>query len=243
MKASAPNRADAGYVRSRTENGSAWELDCHHSWGVGLFSVDSNGGVCDRGALMDPLEGGHTYMLEQLGAQRVTSIEANSRAYLKCLIAGELLRLQRVDFLFGDFIAYLRSTDERYDAVIASGVLYHMQNPVELIELLSNVTDRIFLWTHYFDREVAAAKEELAAKFSDSYAAEYKGFRHTLQRYHYGEALGWQGFCGGATGFTHWLSREDILACIEHFGFNDIRIKFDHLDHPNGPALALVAMR
>ncbi len=78
---------------------------------------------------------------------------------------------------------------------------------------------------------------------ADSYAAEYKGFRHTLQRYHYGEALGWQGFCGGATGFTHWLSREDLLACIEHFGFYDIRIEFDHPDHPNGPALGLVAMR
>ena len=42
---------------------------------------------------LGPLEGGHSYMFEQLGAKEITAIEANSRAFLKCLIIEELLNL------------------------------------------------------------------------------------------------------------------------------------------------------
>ncbi len=39
---------------------------------------------------LGPLEGGHTYMLDRAGAD-VVAIEANQRAYLKCLITKEVL--------------------------------------------------------------------------------------------------------------------------------------------------------
>ena len=45
------------------------------------------GGLSGKSVLeLGPLEGGHTYMLEQLGATDITSVEANARAFLKCLI-------------------------------------------------------------------------------------------------------------------------------------------------------------
>src|SRR5215213_6466535 len=50
---------------------------------------------------LGPCEGQHSYMLEQWGAASITSIEANTRAYLKCLIVKEVLGLQRVHFLCG----------------------------------------------------------------------------------------------------------------------------------------------
>ena len=42
---------------------------------------------------LGPLEGAHTYRLEQLGAERILAIEANVEAYLKCLIVKEILGL------------------------------------------------------------------------------------------------------------------------------------------------------
>src|SRR5262245_46615088 len=49
------------------------------------------GGVQGRTALeLGPLEGGHAYMLEQLGASDVTAVEGNTRAFLKCLVVKEL---------------------------------------------------------------------------------------------------------------------------------------------------------
>jgi hypothetical protein len=35
----------------------------------------------------------------------------------------------------------------------------------------------------------------------------------------------------------------DILACLRHLGWTDIRVNFEVPDHPNGPCFAVVAMR
>jgi hypothetical protein len=48
---------------------------------------------------LGPLEAGHTYMLERLGAASILAIEANTRAFLKCLIVKELFDLRRARFL------------------------------------------------------------------------------------------------------------------------------------------------
>src|SRR5205085_12295967 len=61
------------------------------------------------------------------------------------------LGLKRSEFLLGDFALYLQSCRERFDMVFASGVLYHMEDPLALIRDIARVTDRCFIWTHYFD--------------------------------------------------------------------------------------------
>src|SRR5262249_23696034 len=51
------------------------------------WGVERLGGVTDRRVIeLGPLEGGHTWMLEQLGAAEVVAIEASDRAFLKCLL-------------------------------------------------------------------------------------------------------------------------------------------------------------
>ncbi len=52
---------------------------------------------------LGPLEGAHTYMLEQAGCASITSIEGSPRAYLKCLVLKEILGLQRVAFFVRRF--------------------------------------------------------------------------------------------------------------------------------------------
>lgn len=210
-----------------------------------LWAAEQLGGVKDKNVLeLGPLEAGHTYMLERLGAASILSIEANTRAYLKCLIVKEMLELRRANFLCGDFVHYLRNNNDKFDMVIASGVLYHMKNPVELIALLSKVTDKFFIWTHYYDLEIISKNTFIPEnKFGDSTTFEYKGFRHELHRYEYDKALDSLGFCGGSDQFSNWMTREDILACVKHFGFDDIQVGFDHQEHPNGPAFCLSAIR
>jgi len=202
------------------------------------------GGIKGMNVLeLGPLEAGHTYMLEQFGAASIVSIEANTRAYLKCLVIKELLQLKRASFLCGDFIEYLRNNKTRFDLCVASGVLYHMRNPVELIQLASAVSNRLFLWTHYYAPEVILKNPTLAHKFPGSLPAEYADVRHTLYRYEYESALNFQIFCGGSASYSYWLSREDILICLKRFGFTELQINFDHPDHPNGPSFAVMATR
>lgn len=208
------------------------------------WAVEQLGGVQGKNILeLGPLEAGHTFMLEKRGAASVTAIEANSRAYLKCLIVKEIFKLQKAQFLFGDCIEYLRNCTKKFDVCFASGILYHMINPVELLSLMAKVSDKIVIWTHYYNGEVLHSQPNLSPKFPGKEEAEFKGFKHTLYHQDYNASLDHSGFCGGSDTFSNWLSREDILSCLRFFGFNKIQINFEQVNHPHGPCFALVAMK
>jgi hypothetical protein len=193
---------------------------------------------------LGPLEGGHSYMLEKHGAESIIAIEANTHAYLRCLIAKELLGMQRVRFLSGDFIEYLKDPAcPRFDIGVASGVLYHMVNPVELISLLAkSCQTHLFIWTHYYDKAWGEEKK-LQRKFPFAQSANYADFSHTLIRQYYDSALNWTVFCGGSRPYSHWMYRDEIIQCLKYFDFSKIKINFDQPDHPNGPAFTLLASR
>ncbi len=63
------------------------------------------------------LELGHTYMLHQLGATRIDAFEANTRAFLKCLVVTQILYVDCTKSLLGDFAEYLRQSSKSYDWV------------------------------------------------------------------------------------------------------------------------------
>jgi hypothetical protein len=208
------------------------------------WGIDRLGGVAGRRVIeLGPLEGGHTWMLEQLGAAHITAVEASTRAFLKCLTVKELTGMERATFLCGDSVAYLRDTRERFDVAIASGILYHLVNPVELIALLADRCDRLYLWTAYYDEAQIAKRPKLAARFRGSSQATHAGFAHALYQYRYQTALFLPGFSGGSAPHSHWLTRDTILAACRHFGFTGIETAFEEPDHVNGPAFALVATR
>jgi Protein of unknown function (DUF1698) len=193
---------------------------------------------------LGPLEGGHTFQLSRAGAH-VTAIEGNTRAFLKCLVAKELLGMTSCRFLLGDFVRYLEAhQDEQFDLVLASGVLYHSTDPLHLLELIAGVTDRIALWTHYYDPAVVQGTPTVNHHFVHEPAtAEFRGRRLRLHRRDYLEALEWTGFCGGPDAHALWLERGDLLAVLDLLGFSDVRVGSDDPTHVNGPCLLLHAAR
>ena len=88
---------------------------------------------------LGPLEAGHSYMFQNMDANKVTAIEANKRALLKCLVIKELLQLDRVEFKLGDFNSYLKDSDTQYDLICASGVMYHLSDPLTFIEQIAMI--------------------------------------------------------------------------------------------------------
>lgn len=188
---------------------------------------------------LGPLEGGHAWMLEQAGIRSTTSVEANGRAFLKCLVVKQLFDLRRTRFLHGDFLEYLAGSSRCWQLGLASGVLYHMRDPMRLIALLVGRCRDLLVWTHYHDPERARSDPRLAATLGAPETVERHGFRHTLVPKHYGDTLGWAGFCGGSADWCAWMLREELLGAFEHVGFKVQAIAFDRRDHPNGAALAL----
>jgi len=209
------------------------------TWAEEVLGNFANKDILELG----PLEGGHSYMFQQGNARKVISIEANTRAFLKCLCIKEIFKLDKVDFKLGDFMSFLQEDDSKFDMVCASGVLYHMEEPIKLLELISNVSDKLFIWTHYYDEEVIRNRKDLDAKFSPASTFEYKGVSYTSSTQSYNESLGWAGFCGGPKPISNWLTRDSILKALEEFGFTDIQINFDDPNHQNGSAFALCAQK
>ena len=192
---------------------------------------------------LGPLEGGHTWQLERFGAADILALEANRRAFLKCLVVKELLGLRRARFQCVDFMAWLDTASERFDLCVASGVLYHLRRPVALLERVSRAADGLFLWTHYYDEALVRRNRALAFRFAKGVRSEEGGFAHTLYRREYGAGLFSRPSFGGNAAYSHWLSRADLLAAIAHFGWTSPEIAFEQTDHPNGPCLALLATR
>ena len=209
------------------------------TWAAGVLGGCAGKAVLDLG----PLEGGHSYMFEQMGAQEVVAIEGNVRAYLRCLVTKELLGMRRVSFQCGDFVSYLRAPGRRFDIVNASGILYHQRNPAELLALCCKTADAVIIWTQYFDPDVVASRAWLRRRFTRVESLEYEGFRYEGHRQDYRKTARLPWYCGGNAPYSHWMAREDLLSCLRFFGMTTVSVSFDEKDHQNGPAIAVVARR
>ena len=207
------------------------------------WGLERLGGVQGQRVLeLGPLEGSHSWLLASKGAASVTAVEANRRAYLKCLVMKEILGTDRVRVLLGDVNGYLaQAPDPRYDLAVASGVLYHMTDPVALLARLARAADRLYLLTTYYDQQVMDARPKLAARFRGSEMREVEGFRHRLHVHSYQAARFNPAYCGGPASASRWLSRDDLLGALRHVGFTDIEVGLDDPAHQNGPVLVLVA--
>ncbi|MEJ0095239.1 MAG: class I SAM-dependent methyltransferase [Methylocella sp.] len=183
---------------------------------------------------LGPLEGAHTYQMVKLGADSVLAIEANSEAFQKCLIVKEVLQILRSRFLLGDCLKFLQETSDPFDMIFCSGILYHMENPFELIKSMSKHTDRIFLWTHYYNPD-----EISKSRIPKSVACD--GIEVTFYEQAYGDTA-YGTFWGGNKPTASWLSKPGIERCFSHFGYK-LTIHEDNVGHINGPCVTATAIR
>lgn len=208
-------------------------------WVEGVFGGFENKQILELG----PLEGGHTYMMHQRNAAKITAIDANTRSYLKCLCVKEIFNLNRARFLLGDFNEYLDLCTDRFDIVVASGVLYHMMEPVKLIKKMSQVSDKVFIWTHYYDGPIIKSKRSLDNKFGAEFTIEDNGNVYNVTEHIYGDSLGWSGFCGGPNVKAIWLDKASLIKCLSDHGFTQIQENYEDLNHGSGPAICICASK
>lgn len=192
---------------------------------------------------LGPLEGGHSWMLEQAGAGSITAVEGNKTGYLKCLLVQKLLGMARTDFVLGDFNRLLAAADRRYDLLVASGVLYHLADPLRTLLDMMRVSDRIFIWSHFADADAMPPGDRRRRPMTGEVRhGEHEGERLT---YHVRSYLGTHrisAFCGGRESAAVWMESAEVVALLERRGYRVTRGPADP-DHPAGPALCLLAVR
>lgn len=184
---------------------------------------------------LGPLEAGHTYMLEKLGGANVLAIEANKNYFLKSLIIKNIYDLKS-KFYLGNFNKYIKHTDAHYDLCVASGVLYHMIEPIELILDLERIAKNIFLWTHYYNPD----RIDIKYRFEDEKKYKLHNNTYRMKKQYY--PLKAETFCGGLHPFSYWLYRDDLIGLLKALNFS-VDINFEQVDHPNGSALCIFAQK
>lgn len=173
-----------------------------------------------------PFEGYASYLFTTMGASKVTAVESSNINFLKCLLLKDTLGLD-IKLLHGDCVEHLAANETRHDLIWASGILYHSERPLRLLELMASRTDRVFIWTHVFTSALLQN--------------ENQGFFHPAQNV--AEALGSESFQlhyrsyhldgsgtipvhyeGGTQGYAYWLSQQDLERALGLLGFNSIRV-------------------
>ena len=212
------------------------------TWADGALRELSGHGFSGQSVLeLGPLEAGHTYMLAQLGAQEVIAVEANAHAYLKCLVAKEVLDIPRAHFLLGDALGYMRTVDRTFDVGVACGFLYHMAEPVEAIALLARCCRRVFIWTVFYDESLFVKQPALAPQFGPPRAANFGGFAHTVFPQYYGDGIDYRKFRGGVQPSCCWMKSAEIIAALRHFGFTSVTSHEE--ENPYGKAISVVGVK
>lgn len=205
------------------------------SWGASIF-----GGLAGRSILeLGPFEAFNTYQFQMAGAASIASIEANKINFLKCLVIKNIFNLSAT-FLHGDFIKYMHETTSRFDICWASGVLYHMTAPIELLTGIRRVSDKAFIWTQYYDEANISGAN---ARFFDPSKDKEVVFAGRRIRLHYRSYLeaGQVLFAGGEDNFSYWMERDDIFFVLDFLGFDDIQMGVDNPKHDAGPAMFFAA--
>ncbi len=209
------------------------------------WALERLGGIAGARVLeLGPLDGGHTAMMHAAGAGRIDAIEGNRLAYLRCLVLKELLGLARARFHLGDFGQGFGPAEGRYDLAIASGVLYHLSDPVGLLERLAARTDRLYLWTHVMDPEAMAPRDPRRAAFTGRVRhLSCHGLSIALHERGYHGSDREIAFCGGPRDRHCWMERNDLLALLRALGFTEIVTAHDDPVAAGGPALSILAQR
>lgn len=204
---------------------------------------------------LGPNEGEVSFHLHHAGCREVVSIEARIRAYLKCLIVKNFLHLDSVRFHLGDFVQFLEMTNDRFDLGMAAGVLYHMTNPIRLLELLAKSCDRIAIASHYFNesmlhydpRKDTSGLGDAVWNIVDPKGEDFThaGIKVKYFKYQYAGSryLNDVYAHGGPEAYACLMRVDDIVRILNHFGMKIVGEINDDPEGPRGAHVFLTAER
>lgn len=169
------------------------------------------------------LEGAHTFMLaEHRGVNRVLALEGRERNLRKARLIQDLLQVRNAEFVQANLEESDLSAFGKFDAIFCSGLLYHLPEPWKLIERLSTIAPRLFIWTHYApDAEAEVISNGLRGRIFVEGGAE--------------EPL------SGMSPTSTWLTLGSLIMSLTRSGYRSIHVIHNDLTHANGPAVTIGA--
>jgi len=195
---------------------------------------------------LGPFEAYTTWQLQQHAVADLVSVEANRYNFLKCLVIKEIFDL-KAKFVHGDVCKFLESTDEQYDFVWASGIVYHNVDPLRLLQLASQRSDRIFIWTHYYDEQCASSPTQgylFNKELNSTYEFSCVDFTYHFRSYGMNDFDNMPNHWSAGTALhANWLSRDDLIKALNILGYKNIAVQVDGVRLDDLPVISLLASR
>lgn len=107
----------------------------------------------------------------------------------------------------------------RYDVIFHSGVLYHLDDPVTHLFRIREMTDELFLDTHYSPRDTDFVRSDIT----------HAGKSYQAHIYHETARL-WEDPWAGVDPVSRWLERETLLELLAEVGFTDVTVLSDRIE-------------
>ena len=226
------------FDRMDVETIRAWvRRDVRPLWSAEIFPGFSGFSVIELG----PQDGFITAGLEAFGVGPIVAVEANVDAFLRCLILKNALGL-RATYLLGDFLAYLEAPNMAADLIYASGVLYHLCDPVEFLLSCAKVSRHLYLWTFHYDEEAIRADAYQSRCFAGASKHCIQGEIFTYHRRFYTPDIRASAtYAGGIHPYANWMTLEDIQRALGLAGYRVARMVEDSFQ--GIPAMNIWAMR
>ncbi len=171
------------------------------------------------------LEGAHSVLLAQHpGVKRVVALEGREANLRKARLVQQLLQIQNVEFARANLEHADLTSFGKFDAIFCCGLLYHLPEPWRLIEQFSAIAPVLLIWTQYAAENGAHdVGPGLRGKIHVEGGAD--------------EPL------SGLSPMATWLTLDSLSAVLVASGYTKIDVIHDDLQHPNGPAVTIGAMR
>ena len=182
--------------------------------------------VADLGCL----EGGFSLALAQRGAE-VLGIEVRERNVEKCLLLKEHFGLGNLNFVMDDVKNFTVGKYGKFDVILALGILYHLDRPVQWLRQISNATScLLFIETHYAppdDHSMQLMAGELAKNLGPLITDEIDGCKYQGRWYQeFANDESWS--MGRETCLwasysnlkSLWLTKESLLMAVLNSGFS-----------------------
>jgi SAM-dependent methyltransferase len=180
------------------------------------------------------LEGGYSVGLALAGAQ-VLGVEAREEHMEKCILAQDALALPGLEFARADVKAITVERFGSFDAVLALGILYHLDDPVGWLRQVAALTRGIlFVDTHYApadEMSLAAVRPELGGRLGalerfDSHGLAvagrwYREWDVEAER----DTMPWASWSNPR---SLWLTKESLARAMRHAGFDVVAEQYDH---------------
>jgi SAM-dependent methyltransferase len=164
--------------------------------------------VADLGSL----EGGYAAEFARAGFE-VYGIEARKENHDNACLLQDALALGNLHFVQGDVRSDLLEGGQ-FDVIFCSGLLYHLDKPVEFLNLLGQATRQmLILNTHYSLEGGHPESSHHPGSGCDYREAENEGrkghwYRESISR--------WDSF-GNESSF--WLRKDELIASLQEAGF------------------------